>query len=52
MPRSQQVIKRQKEYREENYEKHKVMSALYGKKYRYYKNCEDSIWRAFRKMFS
>ena len=52
MSRSPQVIKRQKEYRVENYEHHKVMSAIYGKKYRYYKNCEDSIWRAFRKMFS
>lgn len=52
MPRSAKTIKRQKEYRLENYDRHKAMSVIYGKKYRYYKNCENSIWMAFRKMFS
>lgn len=52
MTRSEQVKKRQKEYRLENYDKHKKMTAIYVKKYRYYKNWEVGIWYAFRKMFS
>ena len=52
MPRSEQTKKRQKEYRLENYEKHKKMSAIYVKKYRYYRNWETGTWFAFRKMFS
>jgi len=52
MPRSEQTKKRQQEYRKETYEHHKKMSAIYVKKYRYYKNWESGTWFAFRKMFS